>query len=1401
MQNIIIFAQNLIIRFNMRNFAVLICAFLMSFAFDSMALNAPTLSSPNDGTVYSSVIKPTVSWNSVSGANKYILDWDTVSSFSSPKFRTFSTTYSYVNLTALMYGTTYYWRVRAVNESANDTSDYSAVRNFTTCSGPTLDYPNDGMIYSSTVKPTLYWNAITGVGSYILEWDTVSSFSSPMFGTFTTSSTNVTINALLYGTTYYWRVKATNSDDSDTSSYSAVRSFTTCSAPTLDYPNNDMIYTTTVRPTVSWNTITGVGSYILEWDTVSSFSSPMFSSFTTSSTSVNINGLLFGTTYYWRVKATNSNDSDTSNYSEVRNFTTCSAPILSSPSNGMVYTTMVRPSVSWNSITGAGSYILEWDTVPSFSSTMFRTYTTSSTSIYINGLRYSTKYYWRVKATNTNDSDTSRYSEVWNFTTAGTVTLSSPTNNPSPTGRFYSRQYLKWNTLPGSSEYLIQLDTTSDFSSSVLRNISVTTLSTSSDSYYEKCVYDLYYGTMYYWRVCAISSVDTTDWSETWQFHTMDDVQLFFPSDTSANGTYFTRQEFQWKNSLGSKSYILQLDTVPSFDSGLLQSIDVSSSTTNTDTYIYKYISDMRYGTMYYWRVCSANAVDTSGWSATWRFHTTDWVALYYLNDTSSTAGYYTRQELEWKNSKGSKAYILQLDTVPSFDSGLLRSIDVSSSTTNTDTYIYKYVSDMRYGTMYYWRVCAINNADTSGWSSTWQFHTVDWVVLDSPSNNSTGLAVSSRTLYWKNSLGSSSYIVQVDTTRNFNSELLRNLSVSSSTTSTETYKSTSITNMLYGTTYYWRVCAANAADTSGWSSVWRFTTAYQLTSGPVLVSPENNSTEIQPFGVDLVWNPLDNVTGYRYQVSTDNTFATIYRSGTTVNTTATCYLNYGTTYYWRVQGYNASGNSVWSQVWSFETQACELTGETTVEACGSYLWRDSTYTESGDYNFTKHLSNGCDSIITLHLTINQSSEREFSYSVCESYIWNGVTYDESGDYVQNITASNGCDSIVTLHLTINQPVTELVEAEACNSYQWNNQTYTESGDYQQTFTAANGCDSVVTLRLTINESPTREFAATSCVSYTWNGQTYTTSGTYTRNIASNNGCDSIVTLHLTINQPLAHQIEATACESYNWNGEIYTASGNYQQTFTATNGCDSVVTLHLTINHPTTAEFAVSACDSYVWNGETYTESGNYTQTFIIANGCDSVVTLHLTINHPQAQQFEAEACNFYVWNGVSYNESGDYVQTLYAATGCDSVVTLHLVINEPVTYEFDTSVNEAFVWNGETFTETGDYTQAFTAANGCDSIVTLHLNVVTGISESEMHINIFPNPANDILNITSSEQISEIEIVNALGQVVKRMEVNADNVVCNVADLTSGVYVVRIRALRQAQGAVVTQQKFVKE
>ena len=84
------------------------------------------------------------------------------------------------------------------------------------------------------------------------------------------------------------------------------------------------------------------------------------------------------------------------------------------------------------------------------------------------------------------------------------------------------------------------------------------------------------------------------------------------------------------------------------------------------------------------------------------------------------------------------------------------------------------------------------------------------------------------------------------------------------------------------------------------------------------------------------------------------------------------------------------------------------------------------------------------------------------------------------------------------------------------------------------------------------------------------------------------------------------------------------------------------------------------------------------------------------------------------------------------------------------------------------------------------------------TGIEgNTAFEINLFPNPATDILNITSSETISEIEIVNVMGQVVRRIEVNSDNAVCAVEDWKAGVYMMRIHT----EGTVVSQRKFVKE
>ena len=316
----------------------------------------------------------------------------------------------------------------------------------------------------------------------------------------------------------------------------------------------------------------------------------------------------------------------------------------------------------------------------------------------------------------------------------------------------------------------------------------------------------------------------------------------------------------------------------------------------------------------------------------------------------------------------------------------------------------------------------------------------------------------------------------------------------------------------------------------------------------------------------------------------------------------------------WQVIGYNENNcsnmASVTVNVW--QPAATDLY-ITSFDSC--YTWFGTPRCESGDYTHTLQTIHGCDSVITLHLTLEDAIVTEFSATACDSYTWNGATYSQSGNYTQSFTAVNGNDSIVTLHLTVNNPVHTAVTAESCGSYEWNGQTYTVSGDYTHEHLDANGCTQVDTLHLTIFNPVHTAVTAESCGSYEWNGQTYTVSGDYTHEHLDANGCTQVDTLHLTIFNPVHTAVTAESCGSYEWNGQTYTVSGDYTHEHLDANGCTQVDTLHLTVNDTQHIEFADSTCTAYVWNGQTYTASGDYTQTFAAANGCDSVVTLHLTI------------------------------------------------------------------------------------------------------------------------------------------------------------------------------------------
>ncbi|MFH0866050.1 MAG: choice-of-anchor J domain-containing protein [Bacteroidota bacterium] len=69
-------------------------------------------------------------------------------------------------------------------------------------------------------------------------------------------------------------------------------------------------------------------------------------------------------------------------------------------------------------------------------------------------------------------------------------------------------------------------------------------------------------------------------------------------------------------------------------------------------------------------------------------------------------------------------------------------------------------------------------------------------------------------------------------------------------------------------------------------------------------------------------------------------------------------------------------------------------------------------------------------------------------------------------------------------------------------------------------------------------------------------------------------------------------------------------------------------------------------------------------------------------------------------------------------------------------------------------------------------------------GIEETTVNtaVNVFPNPAKDVLNIFSSENILRIKLMNAFGQLVFNYNINSNNTVISTSSLAEGVYYLQI-------------------
>ncbi|MDG1440425.1 MAG: fibronectin type III domain-containing protein [Flavobacteriales bacterium] len=293
--------------------------------------------------------------------------------------------------------------------------------------------------------------------------------------------------------------------------------------------------------------------------------------------------------------------------------------------------------------------------------------------------------------------------------------------------------------------------------------------------------------------------------------------------------------------------------------------------------------------------------------------------------------------------------------------------------------------------------------------------------------------------------------------------------------------------------------------------------------------------------------------------------------------------------------------------------------GTDVITACDSYTWIDGiTYTSTNNTaQDTLVNAVGCDSIVTLDLRMYYTNYGTDVIAVCDSLTWiDGITYTSSNntatDTLMNI---DGCDSIVTLDLTINYSIATNDSLVVCDVANWNGNLYTTTGIYVDTLQTIHGCDSIVTMDLVVNYSIATNDSLVVCDSALWNGNTYTTTGTYVDILQTIHGCDSVVTMDLVVNYSIATNDSLVVCDSALWNGNNYTTTGIYVDTLQTIHGCDSVVTMDLVVNYSASSIDTVIACYEYLWNGNNYTTTGIYLDTLQTIYGCDSLATLDLTV------------------------------------------------------------------------------------------------------------------------------------------------------------------------------------------
>jgi len=829
------------------------------------------------------------------------------------------------------------------------------------------DAQDDDLLYGDTIKYELYYSTVEGTLSSTLP--TFQGGKVEFVGNITTSYVVIPSDSFLDNTTYYWRVKAIDSEGKYSWSYFNLfgkearfvvnNIYQPPSSPNLLTPVSS---TATTPVFFDWTDATDpdpqdvvkyslyISSQGQNYGFVNAVSNITWSSFTLNSI---FNGWVENTTYWWYVVAVDIFDlksfSTTSWFVINDNEESPTQNLLLSPgttiyhqfdlnnTNHVLFT--LYPTFYWTASFDPDPsssiyyqlFISSYSDKPDeLNSVFYTTQRVYSTFYYLTELvlQDQTTYFWHVRVWDEPYSSYAVYSSsvYWFYTCVvnqppSAATLVSPQNR-STTSYFYPT--FVWNVGQdyGFNGYI---------SSQTLiywTDNDTTTISLSANTTFYIPTIPLKNNSTYFWQVITydngypppqLSSASIVN-----KFFIKNSSPISFGLLSPQNGSIIETQNVQlfWNQATEPDSENVFYTVVWSTDN--FKTFYSSSGLTSTNIVLYNVIDN----TTYFWYVYAYDI---------WNFNTRSLTTFYFVVDNipqnPSSFGlispqnnivlYNTSVIFYWQQTTDpdpyeNVSYILKISTEPD-----LHQLVFSIQTVSTSFYLYSGVLEVN--TTYYWTVVAVSSRSGSvdAVSSPYKFYIFNTPPtkpkLVSPENKQI-VYTSSATLSWDAPIDYQFHEFYYELYISFD-----NQQTWTKVVLPREQDEFSIENLIDDTTYFWYIVAIDTYQAKSFSDTYVFYTSYedQPPSTPTILSPQNNEVISLPYVIKWTTatdNDIFDSVSYKIEISTNNSFISVIMQYYTQNTFIELkdFSIPLTTYYLRIIAYDKKNLQSISQIKNF---------------------------------------------------------------------------------------------------------------------------------------------------------------------------------------------------------------------------------------------------------------------------------------------------------------------------------------------------------------------------------------------------------------------------------------------------------------------------------------------------